>query len=46
MVKKTLEQVDLGNNIIAYKINSVRMGGNKKSKKNRKLNRKSLRYLI
>jgi hypothetical protein len=46
MVKKTLEQVDLGNNIIAYKINSVRLGGNKKSKKNRKLNRKSLRYLI
>lgn len=42
-VKKRLEQVDLGNNIIAYKINSKKGG---KSKKKRKLNRKSLRYLI
>jgi hypothetical protein len=45
-VKENLEQVDLSNNIIAYKINSERTGGNKKSKKNRKRTRKSLRYLL
>jgi hypothetical protein len=45
IVKDNLEQVDLGNNIIAYKMNSERTGGNKKSKKKRKRTRKSLRYL-
>ena len=31
-VKKNLEQVDLGNNIIAYKIKNVRDGGSRKKK--------------
>jgi hypothetical protein len=41
-VRKNLEQVDLGNNIIGYKMNSLRTGG---SKKNRKRAKKSRRYL-
>ncbi len=45
IVQNNLEQVDLGNNIIGYKINSERTGVNKQSKKNRKRTKKSLRYL-